>query len=114
MPHLSTITYTIYVTIFVIGLCGAATSANMMKKLISLSISQTGLILLYIMFGYHSGGVVPLYKGEINNFVDPLPQVLMLTAIVVGLSVSAIGISIISKLEQVNRTDLHTKKDNTK
>jgi len=83
-----------------VGMFGVITCNNLAKKLISLSIAQTGVILLYIASGYRPDSFSPIYKSNVTLYADPLPQVLMLTAIVVGISVMAVGLAILMKIKE--------------
>lgn len=84
-----------------VGVYGVLTSPNLMKKIISLGVIQTSIIMLYVLIGFKSGGFSPVYREGVSNYVNPLPQVLMLTAIVVGLAVSSIGYALILKIHKL-------------
>lgn len=98
--------YLLYSAIFTVGLFGIVVLNNMIKKLIALSIMQSGILLFYISISYKNGLKPPIIKSavEASEYVNPLPQVLMLTAIVVGLSVTAIGIALCIKISKLHKT----------
>ena len=85
--------------VFLLGLYSLIISNDSIKKLISLSIAQSGIILMYIFLCYSKSGVAPIYNSNITQYVDPVPQVLMLTAIVVGFATNALGLAIIIKIK---------------
>ncbi|MCD6512032.1 MAG: cation:proton antiporter subunit C [Thermoplasmata archaeon] len=77
------------------GLYGVITKKNLMKVFISLSIMETGVNLLLITIGYIPGGTAPIENGNFAKYVDPVPQALVLTAIVIGVSVTALALSLL-------------------
>jgi multicomponent Na+:H+ antiporter subunit C len=84
-------------TIFIVGLWGIMNKANMVKKVMALSIANSGIILLFIHYGSLSGETAPI-EGTRDVMVDPLPQALMLTAIVVGICVVALALVLVYRL----------------
>lgn len=85
--------------IFVVGLWGITHKANMVKKVMGLSIANSAIILLFVHYGSLSGTTAPI-EGSGAPMVDPLPQALMLTAIVVGVCVMSLALVIIYRLYQ--------------
>ncbi|WP_319558934.1 cation:proton antiporter subunit C [Marispirochaeta sp.] len=83
--------------IFLIGLWGIMNKANMIKKVMALSIANSAVILLFIYYSSFSGETAPI-EGGAAEMVDPLPQALMLTAIVVGICVVALALVLIYRL----------------
>jgi|LauGreDrversion4_2_1035121.scaffolds.fasta_scaffold306912_3 multicomponent Na+:H+ antiporter subunit C len=92
--------YILVTTIFVLGLSGAVYQRNLVKKLISLSVAQTGIIMLFIFGSYNPNHFSPFYKKDLVSYVDPIPQALMLTAIVVGFSTTAIGLAMAIRIKK--------------
>ncbi|AHX05712.1 NADH-ubiquinone/plastoquinone oxidoreductase chain 4L family protein [Ehrlichia chaffeensis str. Liberty] len=84
----------------VIGLYVTTANKNLVKKLIGLNIFQTSVLLFYISIGYVSDGNVPILNDKVILYTNPLPSVLMLTAIVVGVAILAVGLSIIVKIRR--------------
>ena len=78
-----------------LGLYGVMAKKNLMKVFIALSLMETGVNLLLIAIGYISGGTAPIEDGNFAIYVDPLPQALVLTAIVIGLSVTALALTLL-------------------
>lgn len=78
-----------------IGLYGIMSKKNLMKLLISVDIMEVGVNLLLVTVGYLPGGTAPIFDGNYGKYVDPLPQALVLTAIVIGLSTLALGVVLV-------------------
>lgn len=92
------------IILFVLGLYGIMTQRNVIKIIISLNILEIGLNLFIISVGYVNGGIAPILTSTNNssglNFVDPLPQALVLTAIVIGVGTTALGLALAKKMYQ--------------
>ena len=73
-------------------------SRNLIKKMVGLSLFQTSVFILYITMGKISGGTAPLLAGPGTTYSNPLPHVLILTAIVVGVATTALGMAIIIRI----------------
>lgn len=87
--------YWIVIILFTIGLYGVMAKQNLIKKIIGLNVFQTAVLLFYVSMSKIEGGTAPiLMKGQ-HIYDNPLPQVLMLTAIVVGISITAVALGII-------------------
>ena len=93
--------YMIVVILMCIGLYTVISRHNLVKKLIGLAIFQTSLFLLYISLGWVEGGTAPIIMktGEVERYANPLPHVLILTAIVVGIATTALGLALVLKIE---------------
>ena len=89
---------------------------NDVKKVIALSIIQSSLIALFLSVGYVENSLPPIIQEGTNNVVytDPVPSVLMLTAIVVGFCISALGYAFLIKIKQMqnNNQNDNEKNDN--
>lgn len=95
--------------VFIIGLYGVISKNNLIKKIMGLTIMNGSIVLFFISIGYKKGGLAPiLEKGTIDGtptiVVDPLPQALMLTAIVIGISVTALALALIVKIYSKYKT----------
>ena len=95
--------------VFMIGLYGVTNKNNLIKKIMGLTIMNGSIVLFFISIGYREGGLAPiLEKGAIDGtptiVVDPLPQALMLTAIVIGISVTALALALIVKIYSKYKT----------
>ena len=93
--------YMVVIVLMCIGLYTVISRHNLVKKLIGLAIFQTSLFLLYISLGWVEGGTAPIIMktGEIVRYANPLPHVLILTAIVVGVATTALGLALVLKIE---------------
>jgi len=90
--------YIIYITLMTIGFYGMIAKSNLIKKLIAMSIFQYSIFLLYISAADVEGGTAPILLGEEVQYVNPLPHVLILTAIVVSVSTLAVGLSLVVRM----------------
>ncbi len=89
---------TIY--LMVAGLYILVASANLVKKLVGLSIFQTSVYLLYIAPGKLIGGTAPIIAPGFTVYSNPLPHVLILTAIVVGIATLALGLALVVRIRE--------------
>ncbi|MBN2444370.1 MAG: cation:proton antiporter subunit C [Spirochaetales bacterium] len=81
-----------------VGLFGILTEKNMVKILLALNIVETGINLFLVAIGYTKDGIAPIITGtQMSGFVDPLPQALVLTSIVIGLGTTALALGLIMK-----------------
>lgn len=87
-----------------LGLYTIVAKHNLVKTVIGLSIADYGVNLLLISIGFNPGGTAPIYTwSELNPssfFVDPIPQALTLTSIVIGACVTAMSLALVIKLEE--------------
>ena len=84
--------------IMLIGIYGIVTSENIIKSIICFSIIETALILLFLNLGKGNHGDIPIILEGVKNMVDPLPQALMITTIVIGASTTALALMISIKI----------------
>src|SRR5688500_19846001 len=82
------------------GLYIVIASGNLIKKLVGLSIFQTSVYLLYIAPGKLIGGTAPIVAEGYAVYSNPLPHVLILTAIVVGVATLALGLAIVVRIRE--------------
>ena len=94
--------YWVFAVLLMIGFYAVVAKRNLIKKLIGLSIFQSAVFLLYITMGKVDGGTAPIVQADVANqvFSNPLPQVLILTAIVVGISTMALGLGIVVRINE--------------
>ena len=98
--------YWLYVILMMIGFYAMIGKRNLVKKLIGMNIFQTAIILLFVSAGVKHGAKIPilnkyevLEKGvDVASVVNPLPHVLMLTAIVVSVSVTGVALAILLRV----------------
>jgi multicomponent Na+:H+ antiporter subunit C len=98
--------YNYWITIFLMisGLYVVAARSNMIKTLIGLSIFQSSVYLLYLTPGKIFGGTPPILDPEFQVYSNPLPHVLILTAIVVGVATLAVGLALVVRIHEAYRT----------
>ena len=84
--------YVLCLILFLVGVYCILVKRNIIKIIIGLSISEYAVNLMLVLVGYKTEGRSPIYSStqDVLNMVDPLPQALVLTAIVIGLSVMAL------------------------
>ncbi|MHC1605188.1 MAG: sodium:proton antiporter [Candidatus Methanofastidiosia archaeon] len=90
--------------VFMIGFYAVATKKNMIKIIIGLNLMEISIQYFLISLGYVKGGIEPIVSKAPKNMVDPLPQALVLTSIVIGLSVTAFALAIVVKLYEKYHT----------
>ena len=91
----------IVVILMMIGLFLVIARTNLIKKLVGLSIFQTSVFIFYISLGKVAGGTAPILDGNPNTlYSNPLPHVLILTAIVVGVATTALGLALILRINE--------------
>jgi multicomponent Na+:H+ antiporter subunit C len=82
-----------------IGLYTVVSRGNLVKKIVGLNIFQTSVFLLYISMGMVSGGTAPILTGKPEIYSNPLPHVLILTAIVVGVATLALALALVVRIK---------------
>ena len=94
--------YWVFAILLMIGFYAVVAKLNLIKKLIGLSLFQAAVFLLYITMGKVDGGTAPIFQSasETTVFSNPLPQVLILTAIVVGISTLALALGIVVRIKE--------------
>jgi len=94
--------YWVFAVLLMIGFYAVIAKPNLIKKLIGLSIFQSAVFLLYITMGKVDAGTAPIFQAGVDNqiFSNPLPQVLILTAIVVGISTMALGLGVVVRIKE--------------
>lgn len=91
--------YWIYIILMMIGFYAMIAKKNLIKKLIGMNIFQTAVFLFYISIGDVEGGTAPIvWEGWTGAYVNPLPHVLILTAIVVCVSTTAVALAIVIRI----------------
>lgn len=100
------IVYLLCFILFLVGLYGVITRRNLVKIVISLSIMEFSTFLFLALIGYIDGGVAPIVdpSDPAKIYVDPLPQALVLTAIVIGLATTAMLMAVIIRIYRKYKT----------
>ena len=102
--------YAVYGTatlVMLIGIYAALVKRSLLKIVIGLSIVDSGLNLLIVAIGYLKGGTAPIFSAGYDKaqiMVDPIPQALVLTAIVIGFGVTAVALSLVIRLWRHHHT----------
>jgi len=96
--------YWIVILLMMIGLYVVISHGNLVKKLIGLNVFQVSVFMLYISFGKVLGGTAPILGEGITVYSHPLPHVLILTAIVVGVATLALGLALVVRIHEAYDT----------
>ncbi|OQX84764.1 MAG: hypothetical protein B6D63_03820 [Candidatus Latescibacteria bacterium 4484_7] len=102
--------YFLTLVIFVLGLYCLVAKKNIIKKIIGVVITEYSINLFLVLIGYRKGGIAPILLKDISEQqmaekgVDPLPQALVLTSIVIGLGVLALMVSMVLRLYEKYKT----------
>ncbi len=98
--------YNYWVVIFLMmaGLYVVISRSNLVKKIIGLNVFQVSVIMFYISMGKVRGGTAPIEAEGFEIYSNPLPHVLMLTAIVVGVATTALALSLVVRIHEAYDT----------
>jgi multicomponent Na+:H+ antiporter subunit C len=99
-PLIDNFNYFIIIFLMVSGLYVVVARGNMIKKLVGLSLFQTSVYLLYLSPGKILGGTPPIIDENFQIYSNPLPHVLILTAIVVGVATLALGLALVLRIHE--------------
>ncbi len=100
MTVLSFFNYWAVIVLMMIGYYCVIVRGNMIKKIIGLGIFQTSVFILFISAGKVIGGSTPVLRDGVTVYSNPLPHVLILTAIVVGIATTALGLAITVRIRE--------------
>ncbi len=90
--------------LMVIGLYTVISHWNLVKKLIGLNLFQIGVFMFYIALGKVEGGRAPIVEEGVSTYSHPLPHVLILTAIVVGIATTSLGLALAIRIYEAYGT----------
>lgn len=96
--------YWVAMALMMIGLYVVMSHGNFIKKLLGLNIFQVAVFMLYISLGKVDGGTAPILAEGIARYSHPLPHVLILTAIVVGVATTALGLALVVRIYEAYHT----------
>ncbi len=96
--------YWVALILLVCGLIIVLDSRNLVKKLVGLGIFQSAVFLVFISMGKKSGGSAPILDAAVSVYSNPVPHVLILTAIVVGVATTAVGLALITRIRHAYGT----------
>jgi multicomponent Na+:H+ antiporter subunit C len=92
--------YWIHAILLCVGLYGMIAKRHLVKKVIGLTVLQTGAFLLFISLAAVDGGTAPILEHDARLHVNPLPHVLILTAIVVGVSTMSVALALCIRIRE--------------
>ena len=92
------INYWVAIILLVCGLLIVMDSRNLIKKIIGLNIFQAAVFLFFISMGKVKDGHAPILEEALTQYSNPIPHVLILTAIVVGVATTAVGLALVVKI----------------
>ena len=101
---LASINYWVNIILMIGGLYIVVAHGNMVKKLVGLGIFQTSVYLLFLSPGKILGGTAPIISEKFEVYSNPLPHVLILTAIVVGVATIALGMALVVRINEAYGT----------
>lgn len=107
--------YNYWVVIFLMmaGFFTVLSRNNLIKKIAGLNIFQVSVFLLYISLGNVEGGTTPIVAEGFTRYSNPLPHVLILTAIVVGVATTALGLALVVRIKEaygtIEEDEIHSK-----
>ena len=96
--------------LILIGIWGMLTQRNMIRMIIGFSLTDTGIHMVMVSIGYVTGGTAPIINDAVpmadavNRVVDPVPSALVLTAIVIGLGVTAVMLAFAVRIYKARNT----------
>lgn len=102
MEFLGYYNYWVFAVLLMIGMYAVMSRPNLIKKLLGMAIFQSAVFLLYITMDKVEGGTAPILREGVTDeiYSNPLPQVLILTAIVVGIATLALGLAIVVRIHE--------------
>ncbi|MEM7050952.1 MAG: cation:proton antiporter subunit C [Acidobacteriota bacterium] len=96
--------YWVVIVLMMAGFYTVIARTNLVKKVIGLNIFQTSVFLLYITMGKVQGGTAPILADGFEIYSNPLPSVLILTAIVVGVATTSVALALIVRIREAYGT----------
>jgi len=103
--------YWVVVVLLMIGLYIVMSQTNLVKKVLGLNIFQVAVFILYISIGELAGGTAPILAEGFTRYANPLPHVLILTAIVVGVATTALALALVIRIYKAYGTIDETEID---
>ncbi len=96
--------YWIVVVLMMIGFYVVIAQGNLVKKIFGLNVFQVSVFLLYISMSKVDGGTAPILDPHFTVYTNPIPHVLILTAIVVGVATMALGLALVVRIREAYGT----------
>ena len=107
--------YNYWIAIFLMmtGFYAVIAHGNLVRKIVGLNIFQVAVFILYISMGKVQGGSAPILDAGVTSYSNPLPHVLILTAIVVGVATTALGLALVVRINDaygtIEEDDIHSQ-----
>lgn len=115
MDVLGLFNYWIVIVLMMIGFYVVIARPNLVKKVVGLFIFQTSVFILYISMAKVRGGTAPILVEGIDTYSNPLPHVLILTAIVVGVATTALALALVVRIQEaygtVNEDEIQSQEE---
>lgn len=99
--------YMLALILMAVGVYGMISCGNYMKKLICMNIMQVAIIFFFLTFGQKDQATLPVLLEDVfgsDSYINPLPHALMLTAIVVSLGTTGVGLALLMKIKEIYGT----------
>lgn len=107
--------YWVVIILMMTGFYMVIAHGNLIKKVVGLSVFQTSVIIMYVSMGKVPGGAPPIITEGVEIYSNPLPHVLMLTAIVVGVATIALALALIVRINDacgsIEEEEIHEQDD---
>ena len=101
---LGLVNYWVFIVLMMIGFYVVIAQGNLIKKVVGLSIFQVSVFVFYISMGKVDGGSAPILDETVKIYSNPLPHVLILTAIVVGVATTALALALVVRINRAYGT----------
>ncbi len=115
MEWLGHYNYWVVVVLMMIGFYIVIAQGNLIKKLVGLNIFQTSVFVFFISLAYLEDGTAPIALEGVSEYSNPLPHVLILTAIVVGVALTAMGLALVVRVQEtygtIEEDEIHQQDD---
>ena len=117
MSILGHFNYWVVIFLMMVGFYTMISRGNLVKKLVGLSVFQTSVFILYISLGKVRGGTAPILVEGAEDvlYTNPIPSVLILTAIVVGVATLAVGLGLVVRIHEaygtIEEDEIHVQDD---
>jgi multicomponent Na+:H+ antiporter subunit C len=105
--------YWLVIIIMMAGFYTVISQGNLVKKIAGLNIFQVSVFMLYISIGTVTDGAAPIITEGVSVYSNPLPHVLILTAIVVGVATTSLGLALVVRIKEaygtIEEDDIHNQ-----
>jgi len=103
--------YWLVIILMMAGFYTVISRSNLIKKIAGLNIFQVSVFMLYISIGHVKDGAAPIIENDVTVYSNPLPHVLILTAIVVGVATTSLGLALVVRIKEaygtIEEDDIH-------